>query len=78
MTLDGASQLSRERAGVPGGVERHVVDLDALPAQPLGEVTHGGEDEDELLLVMADTRGLVPYLGHQYDVTGRVDVSEGA
>ena len=47
--------------------ELHVVDRPPGIAQFLGEVAHGREDQDDLLLVVLDVGRLVPDLHHQDD-----------
>ena len=45
--------------------------------QRLREVTHGGEDQYQFLLVMGHIGGFLADLRHQYDVTGTIEIAQG-
>ncbi len=65
---NGPRQFTGQRAGVCRIVEPDIVDLPAKAAQFIGEGAHRGEDEGQLLLVVANVGRLVRDLGHQHDV----------
>ena len=71
-----AQHLAIQALRIARLVQRHIAHPVAAPAQPLGELAHGGEDQNELLLVVANVFGLVHHLGHQDQVGGRVDVAQ--
>ncbi len=73
---DGAVELAREAAAVVGVVEADVVDLPAVPAQALGAVAHGAEDQRELLGVMRGVAHLAGDFGEQHAGGGRVGAVE--
>ena len=67
-----AGQFAGYGAGVVGIVDGDVSHRQPLGSQALGVVSHGGEDQGDLLLVVADIGRLVAHLGHQKGVGGRV------
>ena len=67
-----AGQFAGDGAGVVGIVDGDVSHRQPPGPQTLGVVSHGGEDQGDLLLVVADIGRLVAHLGHQKGVGGRV------
>ena len=65
VALDRAGDLAGETPGIFRIVERHVIDGPAFTPQRRGEVAHGREDQDDLLLVVLDVSRLLPNLHHQ-------------
>ncbi len=61
-------QLAGEAAGVAGLGQADVVDRDALGFQFGREMAHRGEQERDLLLVVAHIGRLVPHLDQQDDI----------
>ena len=55
-----------------------IVDDEPCLPQLLGEMAHGGEDEGDLLLVVAHIGRLVGDLAHQHDVLRRIGVRRGS
>jgi hypothetical protein len=76
MAGDGALHFAREAAAIVRLVERHIIDDKTARAKFVGEMAHGGEDERDLLLVMADVGRLVPHLHHQHDAVGGIAAVE--
>ncbi len=50
-------------------IELHVLHTHTCRPQSLGEVTHGTEDQGDLLRVMQNMAGLFHHLGQQHPVT---------
>ena len=65
--FDRARDLAGEAAGIVRIAKFGVVDAPSRIAQFLGEMAHGGKDQRDLLLVVADIGRLVPHLHHQDD-----------
>lgn len=63
-----ALQLAGHRAAVLRVVEGHVMHVDALVLQRLSKVTHGTENQRDLLRVMGDMGGFFHDLDHQHTV----------
>ena len=74
--LQSPQDLAVQRRGRLRIAQPHVTHVDPSLPQSLGELAHGGEDEDELLLVVGDIGRLVHHLRHQHGIACRVDVGE--
>ncbi len=72
--LDSLAQALR-RVGL---IEPLIVDGDAFFLQRPREMAHGGEDEGDLLRMMADVGGFLGDLGHDHHVAFDVQVLERA
>jgi hypothetical protein len=72
----GAQHLPVQAVGVGGIVQAHIAHANTGPAQPLGELAHGGEDKHKLLLMMAHIGGFVHHLGHQHNVALAIEVAK--
>ena len=75
---DRAQHFGAERTGVVSVVEPRVADAKALLPEFLGEVTHGREDEGDLLLVVAHIGGFRHHLAHQHDILRRIGIAKAA
>ena len=65
--FDRPRNLAGEAPRIVRVAELRVIDAPARIAQFLGEMAHGGKDQRDLLLVVADIGRLVPHLHHQDD-----------
>ena len=57
-------------------IQGHVVHLQALLTQSLGEMAHGAENQGDLLRMMRHMAGLFHHLGQQHVIMVRVDVAQ--
>ena len=76
MPRDSARDLGNEAAAIGRIVQFHIIDRPPQRAQPIGMVAHGGQDEGDLRLVMADIAGLIRHLHHQHDAARLVGVPQ--
>lgn len=76
VAFDRAGDLAGKSARVVGIVQRDVIHCPSKRAQSLGMVSHRGENEGDLLLVVADISRFLGDLHHQHHRLGRIDVVE--
>ncbi len=77
MALRRPYHFTGKTAAVAGIVEPHIIDGPAGIAQFFGEVSHGGQDQDDLALVMPHIGGLFVDLHHQHDGRRRIGALQG-
>ena len=78
MRGDGAGEFAGEETRIGGVVKPHIMHADAFAFQFLGEMAHGREDQDDLLLVVRGIGRLLRDLGHEHDVLRGVEAIERA